>query len=609
MVEGRERERGRTEQAQASLDFPSIPMDSIPMESTSPHGAPSASVSSSASASVLLECGINHQNSFAALCKAVECGKLEKEWLLNLKSEGKAAAAAAAAVTVAAAAANETKVDRKAAADAKKAKKAKKRRIDMGAVRRRQVALKVSYEGLAYSGFSQNVGDHEDVSVEGCLFAALKKGQLIVDRKECRYSRCGRTDKGVSAAGQIVSVWLRSAVPTGVILKSGLPQNSADRALWRRPEEEGDEEEDCESAPVWKESKEMDYCKIINSALPPDIRVISWVGVTDDFSARFSCTGRVYRYYFVRKSLELARMKEGLDKMVGSHDFRNFAKMDIEHVSNFTRTIRSASLTCLHKDPQSDSRDLLYVQIEGNAFLWHMIRNIVQVLFYIGNGLESPDVVDKLLDVSAMPRKPNYKMATDFPLVLYQCDYNRLKLPATPRNLWDLQMHLEGRWESFAVRAEQIRDQIATLKQSLVDPSHLKDFIDYATARSKKKEVNSGGEGGDARVVSGASLLASGSGGGPITWSRALEILKCEGLDVTTDPDMSRQSYKQLCRRGVGLSYEEKLQCMKGKKKCRTEENMNKRKRDKDEFERTDTEFYKFKQMQGDTQSQPLPKG
>ncbi|KAL3504606.1 hypothetical protein ACH5RR_034447 [Cinchona calisaya] len=67
---------------------------------------------------------------------------------------------------------------------------------------KRYVALKVMYFGQRYFGFASEA--RMDPTVESEIFRALMKTKLIdrVDKKEMQYSRCGRTDKGVSSVGQ-----------------------------------------------------------------------------------------------------------------------------------------------------------------------------------------------------------------------------------------------------------------------------------------------------------------------------------------------------------------------------------------------------------------------
>ena len=85
----------------------------------------------------------------------------------------------------------------------------------------RHIALRIHYDGRNYTGLAENVNSETDQSVERVLFAALKKTCLISDRKSCNYSRSGRTDKGVSAFGQVVALQVSSAFPIGTRVADG----------------------------------------------------------------------------------------------------------------------------------------------------------------------------------------------------------------------------------------------------------------------------------------------------------------------------------------------------------------------------------------------------
>lgn len=50
--------------------------------------------------------------------------------------------------------------------------------------------------------------------------------------------------------------------------------------------------------------------------------------VPDSFDARFSCTGRTYKYFFISTGRDIEKMKAGAAKILGEHDFRNFCKKD-----------------------------------------------------------------------------------------------------------------------------------------------------------------------------------------------------------------------------------------------------------------------------------------
>lgn len=54
-----------------------------------------------------------------------------------------------------------------------------------------------------------------------------------------------------------------------------------------------------------KDNNELPYCKMLNRILPKDIRIVAWSPVNDDFSARFNCGSRTYKYWFPRGDLDI----------------------------------------------------------------------------------------------------------------------------------------------------------------------------------------------------------------------------------------------------------------------------------------------------------------
>ena len=203
----------------------------------------------------------------------------------------------------------------------------------------------------------------------------------------------------------------------------------------------------------------------------------------------FSCTARSYRYFFHADSLNLAAMQAAADQLVGSHDFRNFCKIDPTMSSHFTRKLTSIQVKACEQVPEdcvqatapwpcsqaawredalnsSGGRDvdeevdkaavavatanaygrganlpltaaaalhpdiLCELLIHGNAFLYHQVRCMAAVLFLIGRGVEDVSLVARLLDVQATPNKPQYAMAPEQPLVLYDTCFPAL--PLTP---------------------------------------------------------------------------------------------------------------------------------------------------------------------------------
>ena len=123
-----------------------------------------------------------------------ELSALSKDELVELvlQKEGKRAPAAAAGAP-------------------QKKQKAAPRAFDMSKHSQHHVALRIAYLGHAYRGLMW-LDDYDD-TVEARLFEALLKTCLIEDRETCEFSRGGRTDKGVSALGQVVALRIRSNRP------------------------------------------------------------------------------------------------------------------------------------------------------------------------------------------------------------------------------------------------------------------------------------------------------------------------------------------------------------------------------------------------------------
>jgi len=280
-------------------------------------------------------------------------------------------------------------------------KKGRKRRctgeIDVQNYNSRHVALEIAYFGWEYRGFASQ--KHVDDTVEQRLFDALRRTRLIHPKaqpEDLGYGRCGRTDKGVSALGQVVNLRLRSKAKKGAA-----------------------------TLPV---EEELDYMKMINKALPDDIRVLGWADVEDGFHARFKARGRRYKYYFAASlNLDLDEMAKAAEYFQGEHDFRNFCRMDALNVHCFKRRIRRCRI-CPVAGMCSDGDEppLYFIDVVGSSFLWHQVRCMAAVLFMVGRRQERPEIVRDLLDVDCYPRKPQYAMAPDLPLQLFSCDFDQL---------------------------------------------------------------------------------------------------------------------------------------------------------------------------------------
>jgi tRNA pseudouridine38/39 synthase len=292
-----------------------------------------------------------------------------------------------------------------------------KKSFSMEKYRQRKVALQIQYEGVKYFGFaSQAAGDYDD-TIEKHIFEALNKVCLIKDRSTCGYSRCGRTDKGVSALGQVIALNLRSAFPKSAET-SDLPLHPNNSAVFEsaplaQEDVEGGAKRRKVQAPISKPLVELDYCTLLNRTLPDSIRVLGWTEVSEKFSARFSATHRIYRYFFISRGLDIAAMRTAAAYLVGVHDFRNLSKLDVANVSNFVREIVSADIVTFQLDTNNDEQTVYMLEIKGVAFLWHMVRCIMAVLFLVGEGKEAPSIVPELLNIESIPAKPHYDMADE----------------------------------------------------------------------------------------------------------------------------------------------------------------------------------------------------
>eukprot|EP00977_Amphora_coffeiformis_P000894 scaffold190_cov171-Amphora_coffeaeformis.AAC.19 len=466
-------------------------------------------------------------------------------------------------------------------------------------IRTRHVALEIFYDGEKYSGLAENVGQEKDQSIERALFQALQKCQFITNRESAQYSRCGRTDKGVSAAGQVVALHVKSAFGRhaswdaqgqDLVQDDQLPKNSIDlKTVWVLPRKaKKGKAVDGKVVRQQKELTEFAYDHVLNNLLPPEIRVLGWTPVSDDFSARFSAGSRTYRYFFHRRSMSIDKMREGLAYMVGTHDFRNLCKLNVEEVSNFERKIHEAKIVPL----TGDGSDCLYrLQIVGQAFLWHQIRCIVSILFMIGKGLEEPQVVEELLDVQKHPGKPAYPLADEKPLVLHDCAYPNLQFGCTIRNLWTVTCHQEKRWEDLVLAAARIRNSLDKMGASQLQASDVQRFcVEKLELRRKKAD-----KGGQSVAESNDTVLPPFSTG-LTTWKEALKWMETVGL--FPEPDSSRDMvHTPLLQRSKGTSYEDKVASLQSntKRKGRFEENMNKKSKSKEE----DQAFYDHKAKQG----------
>jgi len=300
-----------------------------------------------------------------------------------------------------------------------KKRRADAREFDFSRHATRAIALKIAYLGWPYRGFASQGSNSRTPTVEWALFEALAKTRLTASAedvfKSASYARCGRTDRGVSGLGQIITIRVRS--------------NGA-------------------SSP----DEELDYVALLNRALPSDVRALGWAPVDDELNARFDCKWRQYKYFFQKTiGLDMEAMREAARSFVGVHDFRNFCRMDAENVKSFTRRVLECTIE------EAEDGKLMYINVRGSAFLWHQVRNMASVLFMVGLGHEPPSVVEELLDLERTPRKPQYPMAPEESLLLWRSGYDETRLNVDDMLISDhalaqLEAHVAGQVHAHRVR-------------------------------------------------------------------------------------------------------------------------------------------------------------
>ncbi|KAF2458725.1 pseudouridine synthase [Lineolata rhizophorae] len=260
-------------------------------------------------------------------------------------------------------------------------RKVPNRLIDPSKYSTRPIALKFAYLGKRYNGFEHHMNNKTRLpAVEEALWRALMKCRLIfpidkdgniqqgddgdINWNGCEYAKCGRTDKGVSAFGQVVSLKVRSSRPPE---HDGSEKSAGNARLYASADEAESTKQAEEAKPrkQWDPIKdELQYTHMLNKVLPPDIRVLAWCpNPPPGFSARFSCRERRYRYYFTNPAflpvpgrkglysgqgertyregwLDIDSMQEAAKLFIGEHDFRNFCKIDpTKQITNFKRRV------------------------------------------------------------------------------------------------------------------------------------------------------------------------------------------------------------------------------------------------------------------------------
>ena len=220
-----------------------------------------------------------------------------------------------------------------------------------------RLKLVIAYDGTPFAGWQSQ--SHRN-TIQDQLERAFKR----INGDSVRVHGAGRTDAGVHALAQCAHV----QVP--------------DRKL---------------TPPRWAAA--------LNALLPPAIRVLRCQRVSEDFHARFSAKGKVYRYriwsaavlppleygraWHVITPIDLGVIKSAASRFVGTHDFAGFTANRGKRESDTVRTIRSAVVR--RRGP------CLTIDFDGDGFLYKMVRLMVGSLVRCATGqLTVYDIAEKL---------------------------------------------------------------------------------------------------------------------------------------------------------------------------------------------------------------------
>ncbi|HEU5432524.1 MAG TPA: tRNA pseudouridine(38-40) synthase TruA [Thermomicrobiales bacterium] len=261
------------------------------------------------------------------------------------------------------------------------------------------LALIVSYDGSRFVGAQTQPGQR---TVQGELEGALAR----LFGQPTQVVLAGRTDRGVHAAGQVVS---------------------------------------CEDRrPDWTAERLQ---RALDAILPPDLAVVRATRKPDAFHARYDAVWREYRYRIWTGSraplarsqawertgaVDLGAMRTGAALFLGSHDFATFAGggEGTPWAERRTRP-RGAERTIIRCDarliepwwgPKPDERQCVEIQVAADGFLPRMARTMTSALVEIGQGRRSPAWIGELL--AATDRRAGPATAPAHGLILWRVGYD-----------------------------------------------------------------------------------------------------------------------------------------------------------------------------------------
>jgi tRNA pseudouridine38-40 synthase len=215
-------------------------------------------------------------------------------------------------------------------------------------VARRTLRLVLEYDGRDFEGWQVQAGARPARTVQGVLEQAFAS----IGCPASRIQAAGRTDTGVHAEAQIVGVELERALSGPALVRA------------------------------------------LNARLPPDVAVRSASEVAPGWNATDAARAKLYRYRiwnggvrsplragrfaWIPERLVLDRMRSAAKAFVGTHDFSALRAAG-SSAKTSVRTIRAIEL-------EGETGDEITLDVLGEGFLRHMVRNLAGTLIEIGRG-------------------------------------------------------------------------------------------------------------------------------------------------------------------------------------------------------------------------------
>ena len=219
----------------------------------------------------------------------------------------------------------------------------------------RRIALGIEYDGSRFLGWQTQPGG-------GTVQDTLEPALAAIAGAAVSITAAGRTDRGVHARGQVIHFDTSAARPP---------------SAWVRG---------------------------VNALLPGAVAVLWSREVAPEFHARYSAVSRTYRYELLNRRvrpalaashvgwfhlpLDLKNMQQAAAYLVGEHDFSAFRSSECQ-AKTPVRTLRALEIEA--------SGERIDFVLRANAFLHHMVRNIVGTLVYIGKGKHPPSWAQEIL--------------------------------------------------------------------------------------------------------------------------------------------------------------------------------------------------------------------